>query len=284
MNVEKTQNKLMLIILCVAMTFWIVESAQAQTDGQWEAADNLAKKQMEDAANLAKEAAYAKALEILALKAEMISTKDFVRIPRMYELSGELEEMCTKSMKRAVDDHRKRISNAAQRTRDSMIREDLYRRREISSTEYYQPMRRNISENYRDEIADAISTSVYNIMIRYAARMRLAIGSVHKEAGQFNEAKKTFRSIITDYTGESYKSLVHEAEFALVDLQDFEKEWNAKLEKEKLEKERLDAENARLEKENTDGENERLEKERIAKENEAKQRKSGKTKQSKKQQ
>ena len=79
--------------------------------------------------------------------------------------------------------------------------------------------------------------SVYGHIVPITAKLRLTIGNVHKEAGQFDEAKKMFRSIITNYTGANYTSLVKQAEFALEDLKDFEKEWNMRLEKERLEKE-----------------------------------------------
>jgi hypothetical protein len=69
-----------------------------------------------------------------------------------------------------------------------------------------------------------------------------------------------FRSVITNYTGTNYTSLVKKAEFALEDLKDFEKEWNIRAEKERAEKERAE------------------------KENQAKQNKSAKPKQGKKQQ
>jgi hypothetical protein len=201
-----------------------------------------------------------KEAEVINISAEMIKTKDFGGIPRVYELFGEVEQMADYWDKRARDDENQYKLGGMQRDRNARERQYLYKKYEISPKEYYAAEEADIVEKFVGNMKMINSSFVYKSVIPLTAQLRLTIGNVHKEAGQFDKARQVFRSVITNYTGTNYTSLVKKAEFALDDLKDFEKEWNIRAEKERAEKERAE------------------------KENQAKQNKSAKPKQGKKQQ
>ncbi len=137
-----------------------------------------------DEATQAMRTAGEKAKELVMLSAEMIKTKDFKKIPQLYKLLDEVEQMA-----------------------------DSWHTRTITS-------------KLEDRYAQNIAYTTFGNIAKDTAIMRLTIGDVHKNAGEFDKAKKMYRSVINNYTGSNYKSQVKEAEFALEDLKDFEEKWN----------------------------------------------------------
>ncbi len=172
-KLKQTQIQITVIILSVALSFGMAEVGHSQT--------------IEEIAAEARQAidtSTDKTVELIKLSDEMIKKKDFKRIPRLYELLSELEDM-------AVD-----------------------------------WQKRTITAKLQGEFAQDSAFTVFGSVVENTANMRLWIGDVHKQAGQFDKAKQMYRSVITNYIGTNYKSQVRKAEFALEDLKEFQKEWN----------------------------------------------------------
>lgn len=59
---------------------------------------------------------------------------------------------------------------------------------------------------------------IYGLLGGVRAEMMLSTGKYAAELGKKEDAKQIFRDIVTNFTGEAYKSQVKKAEFALQDL------------------------------------------------------------------
>jgi len=132
---KQTQIRLILIILSIVMSFGMAVNSQSQIHVIQESIKAI-------------ETSSDKAIELRKLSAEMIQAKDFKRIPRLYELLGEVENMA-----------------------------------------YYWNTQ-TITADPQNESARSV-LNAYGHVTEMTASMRLDIGDVHKEAGQFDKAKKT---------------------------------------------------------------------------------------------
>lgn len=78
--------------------------------------------------------------------------------------------------------------------------------------DFYSNMKGLPTDEYRQAIIS------YSLIAKSLAEMTLELADMYKQLGMKDKAKKYYRSVVTTFTGDAYKSQVKKAEFGLEDL------------------------------------------------------------------